>query len=123
MSENLGLAAGFADPVPALVTSWRKSPGHYANIVDAKVTRTGVGVATGVYALALVLCSGGLGSIVTNLSILVYRVRAMAIQFSGEERVEEVVRQTDRRRHRLVPFAAMVGVGIIGVIVRNQVVQ
>lgn len=80
------------------------------------------GLATGLYALVLLLCSGGAGSIVTNLSILVYRVRAMAIQFSGEERVETVVKQVDNRRRRLVPFAAMVAVGIAGVIIRNQLV-
>jgi prepilin peptidase CpaA len=80
------------------------------------------GVATGAYALVLLLGSGGVGNVVTNLSILIYRVRAMAIQFSGEERVEQVVHQPDRRRHRLVPFAAMVAVGIVGVILRHQTV-
>jgi hypothetical protein len=60
------------------------------------------------------------GCLLTNLAILVFRVRAMAIHFSGEERVEDVVRQADSRRRRLIPFAAMVAIGIIGVMVRHR---
>jgi prepilin peptidase CpaA len=78
------------------------------------------GLATGMYALVLLLFAGGVGCLLTNLAILVFRVRAMAIHFSGEERVEDVVRQTDSRRRRLIPFAAMVAIGIIGVMVRHR---
>ena len=81
------------------------------------------GLSTGLYALVLVLCGGGVRNILTNLSILIYRVRAMAIQFSGDERVEALVKQPDRRRQRLVPFAAMVAIGIVGVIIRKRVEQ
>ena len=81
------------------------------------------GLATGLYALVLLLCAGGVRYMFTNLAILVFRVRAMAIHFSGEERVEEMVKQTDTRRQRLIPFAAMVAIGVIGVIVRQQFVN
>lgn len=81
------------------------------------------GLATGLYALVLLLCSGGVRCMFTNLAILVFRVRSMAIHFSGEERVEDVVKQTDTRRQRLIPFAAMVAIGVIGVIVRRQLMQ
>jgi prepilin peptidase CpaA len=78
------------------------------------------GLATGIYALVLLLFAGGAQYLLTNLAILVFRVRAVAIHFSGEERVEDVVRQTDSRRRRLIPFAAMVAVGVLGVVVRHR---
>ncbi len=73
------------------------------------------GIAAGVYSLVLILTYGGLRQVVTNLNVLVYRVRAMAIHFGSDERVEEVVAQAPDRHRRLVPFAAMVLTGIVGV--------
>jgi uncharacterized protein YkwD len=45
VSENIGMISGYADPAQAMFDSWKKSPGHYRNMVDPKVTRIGVGVA------------------------------------------------------------------------------
>jgi len=45
VSENIGMISGYADPAQAMFESWKKSPGHYRNMVDPKVTRIGVGVA------------------------------------------------------------------------------
>lgn len=79
------------------------------------------GLATGFYALVLLLLSGGVANVTANLAVFVYRVRSMAVHFSREERVETIVQQPDRRRRRLIPFAAMVALGVVGVIVRDQV--
>lgn len=73
------------------------------------------GLAAGVYSLVIILSCGGLRHVLTNLSILVYRIRAMAIHFGQDERVEAVVAQKHGRHRRLIPFAAMVLMGIVGV--------
>jgi prepilin peptidase CpaA len=77
------------------------------------------GLATGMYALTLIVFSGGYRNVKTNLCILAYRVRTMAIHFTRDERVETAVRQFDDRRKRLVPFAAMVAIGIAGVVLHS----
>ena len=74
------------------------------------------GLASGIYSLVLILSSGGLRHVITNLSILVYRVRTMAIHFGADERVEKVVASMRDRHRRLVPFAAMVLMGIVAVL-------
>lgn len=43
--ENLFMARGFADPVPVAIEGWMNSPGHRANILDARFRRTGIGIA------------------------------------------------------------------------------
>lgn len=73
------------------------------------------GMAAGVYSLVIILSCGGLRHVITNLSILVYRIRAMAIHFGQDERVETIVAQQQGRHRRLIPFAAMVLMGIVGV--------
>ena len=75
------------------------------------------GIASGVYSVFLIAKTGGFRHILANLSILVYRMRAMAMHFGNDERVEEVVADVHgNRRQRLVPFAAMVFMGIVAVI-------
>ena len=74
------------------------------------------GLSAGVYSLAVILCSGGLRNVMTNLSILVFRVRTVAIHFGATERVEKVVADVQHRHRRLVPFAAMVLMGVIAVL-------
>ncbi len=44
VSENIGKVAGFADPAFAMFESWRKSPGHYANMVQTRIRYIGVGL-------------------------------------------------------------------------------
>ena len=74
------------------------------------------GVAAGVYSLVVILCAGGLKNVMTNFSILVFRVRSMAVHFGAVERVEKVVTDVQNRHRRLVPFAAMILMGIVAVI-------
>jgi uncharacterized protein YkwD len=45
VSENLAMNSGMEDPVARAVEGWMDSPGHRANILDPKVTHTGVGIA------------------------------------------------------------------------------
>jgi prepilin peptidase CpaA len=74
------------------------------------------GVAAGGYSLVVILCAGGLKNVMTNFSILVFRVRSMAVHFGAVERVEKVVTDVQNRHRRLVPFAAMILMGIVAVI-------
>lgn len=74
------------------------------------------GIASGVYSLVLILSSGGVQHVLANLSILVFRVRTLAIHFGVDERVEKVVANVRDRHRRLVPFAAMVLTGIVAVL-------
>ena len=54
--------------------------------------------------------------VMTNLSILIFRVRTVAVHFGATERVEKVVADVQHRHRRLVPFAAMVLMGVIAVL-------
>lgn len=74
------------------------------------------GVAAGVYSLVVVLCAGGVENVMLNLSILIFRVRSMAVHFGAVERVEKVVNDAQNRHRRLVPFAAMILTGIVAVL-------
>lgn len=73
------------------------------------------GMAAGIYSLFVILCDGGVQNVMTNLSILIFRVRSMAIHFGAIERVEKVVADAQNRHRRLVPFAAMILTGIVAV--------
>jgi uncharacterized protein YkwD len=44
-AENIARTRGVKNPVETTVGEWMASPGHRANILDGKFTRTGVGVA------------------------------------------------------------------------------
>ena len=44
-AENIFMEQGYADPVQLAVQGWMNSPSHRANILDARLTRTGVGIA------------------------------------------------------------------------------
>lgn len=44
VSENIGKVAGYADSAFAMFESWRKSPGHYANMVQTRIRYIGVGL-------------------------------------------------------------------------------
>lgn len=73
------------------------------------------GIAAGIYSLVLIVSNGGVRHVITNLSIVAYRVRAVAIHFGQDERVETLVAQSSGRHRQLIPFAAMVLTGIVGV--------
>jgi uncharacterized protein YkwD len=43
-AENLSRVGGYLNPVPEVVQSWMKSPGHRKNILDDEYTHSAVGV-------------------------------------------------------------------------------
>jgi prepilin peptidase CpaA len=73
-------------------------------------------VAGGIYALVLIYASGNVRDTWINLKIIWHRVAAMARYFVAEDRLEAEVNRVDRRR-RLIPFAAMVALGVATVLI------
>jgi prepilin peptidase CpaA len=73
-------------------------------------------LATGVYALVLVLASGRLGETWVSLQLLWHRLAVIGRHLGADDRVEAEVNRADRRR-RLIPFAAMVALGILATFV------
>ncbi len=99
-----GMGAGDVK-LMAAIGAWLGMPlTYYVFIASA--------LAGGVYAVALLVLGGGLHEVLINLQVLWLRARAFGRQLGSEARVEAEVRRDDRRR-RLIPFAAMVAVGLI----------
>jgi prepilin peptidase CpaA len=72
-------------------------------------------LATGVYALLLVVCSGRVHETWLNLQVVWLRVRAIGRYLAADDQLEAEVQRPDRRQ-RVIPFAAMVALGLIGVV-------
>jgi prepilin peptidase CpaA len=69
-------------------------------------------LAAGVYALALILIYGRLGETWNNLRVIYYRLAILGRYLGSEDRLEAEVNASDRRR-RVIPFAAMMGLGLL----------
>lgn len=87
------------------------------------VTVTVVGcLATGVYAIVLIITQKQFKSTWINLKILFYRLKAVCRLLRVEDEagglgnVQSMVKRDDRRR-RLIPFSAMMTVGVFAAIV------
>jgi len=72
--------------------------------------------ATGLYAFVLILATGRGQEVWSNLKVQWLRFVAVGRHLGAEDRVESEVSRPDRRG-RLVPFAAMVLLGLIGTLV------
>jgi prepilin peptidase CpaA len=73
-------------------------------------------LAAGVYGAILIVATGRLREAWVNLQILWHRLAAVGRHLGAEDQIEAEVKRPDRRR-RIIPFAAMIAVGIIAVIV------
>src|SRR5262249_44127322 len=69
-------------------------------------------LAAGAYATGLVVWTGRVGETVVNLHILWLRLASVGRYLGSDDRVESEVRRSDRR-HRIIPFGAMVAIGIV----------
>jgi prepilin peptidase CpaA len=72
-------------------------------------------LAAGAYALVLILMYQRTGETWVNLQIAWHRLTAVGRYLGAEERVEREVTRPDRRQ-RIIPFAAMVALGIVGLL-------
>ena len=69
-------------------------------------------IAAGIYALVLLLTAPSFKEVWLNIQILWIRLVCLGRHIGSEDRVEAEVKRSDRRR-RLIPFSAMMGVGLI----------
>jgi hypothetical protein len=76
-------------------------------------------LASGIYALALLVFRGGLTRAWVNLRLTLWTMASFGklnSEATRNETVQEVTRTTDRRS-RLVPFSAMISIGVVYAVV------
>lgn len=73
-------------------------------------------IAAGIYALVLILMSKKMKETWVNLQILWHRFTIFGRYLGADDRVEAEVVKSDRRK-RVIPFAAMVAVGILATLI------
>jgi len=76
-------------------------------------------LAAGVYAIGLIVWTGRVSETVVNLQLMWLRLASVGRYLGGEDRVESEVQRDDRRR-RIIPFAAMVAIGLIATLLWLQ---
>jgi prepilin peptidase CpaA len=76
-------------------------------------------LAAGAYAVVLLTLGRNLSETWTNLQLLWIRVSLLGRHLGGENRVEAGVLRADRRR-RMIPFAAMIAVGLIALLAMSR---
>ena len=116
----LGILFGFAALVPlyivggmgagdvklmAAVGAWLGMPLTFYVFIASSL-------AAGLYAIGLVIWTGRVGETVVNLHIMWLRFASVSRYLGSEDRIESEVRRSDRRG-RIIPFAAMVAIGIV----------
>jgi prepilin peptidase CpaA len=69
-------------------------------------------LAAGVYAVLLMVATGKVFETMVNLRILWLRLACIGRYLGADDQVEREVNRSDRRR-RIIPFAAMVAIGIV----------
>jgi prepilin peptidase CpaA len=67
----------------------------------------------GLYATALILIRGKVGESLLIMRLIFYRFAALGMHFGKEDLVEQLSLGADRRL-RVIPFGAMVPIGIVG---------
>ena len=73
-------------------------------------------LAAGVYALVLIVLQHGVGETLVHLQLSWLRLAAIGRRMGVDSRVEDEVKRDDRHR-RLIPFAAMILVGIVAALI------
>jgi prepilin peptidase CpaA len=73
-------------------------------------------IAAGVYALVLLVTAPSLKESWLNIQLLWIRLACLGRHLGSEDRVEAEVKRSDRRR-RLIPFSAMMGIGLVATFV------
>lgn len=75
----------------------------------------GAGLATGLYSLVMIVRqTGGFRAVWANIRLMCYRMSIVGRHLASEDWVETQVEENNKGR--LVPFAAMVAIGLLGVI-------
>ena len=72
-------------------------------------------IAAGVYAAILLVTASSLRETLLNMQILWLRLACLGRHLGSEDRVEAEVKRPDRRR-RLIPFSAMIALGLVATV-------
>jgi prepilin peptidase CpaA len=72
-------------------------------------------LAAGIYALALILIYGRVKETWNNLRVIYYRLAILGRYLGSEDRLETEV-NAPCRRHRVIPFAAMMALGLFALL-------
>ncbi len=112
-----GMGAGDVK-LMAGVGAWLGMPGAFLLLLAASL-------ATGVYSLVVIVLNGRFRQTWVNLQIIFHRAAAISRHLVADDRVEEVAQSSDRRS-RLIPFGAMMAIGLLALLAlvqfRNPVV-
>jgi len=73
---------------------------------------------TACYSLVVLCWRGQLYQALQRIQLSLFQFRTIAKHLGADQRVEAVVKQSDRRL-RLVPFAAMIALGVVAVLVTS----
>jgi prepilin peptidase CpaA len=73
-------------------------------------------IASGIYAVFLIVAHKRYQQTWVNLKIIYYRLTAIARHLAADDHVEVAVKKDDRRA-RLIPFAPMVALGVIALLI------
>ena len=73
-------------------------------------------LAAGVYSIGLVVWTGQVVETAVNLQILWLRLASVGRFLGSDDMVESEVRRSDRRK-RIIPFAAMVAIGLVATLI------
>jgi prepilin peptidase CpaA len=76
-------------------------------------------IAAGIYALILTIANGRVQETWNRFQILWFRVSSVGRHFAAEDRVEAVLAHSERKG-RVVPFAAMMAVGVFVVLIGSM---
>jgi prepilin peptidase CpaA len=106
-----GMGAGDVK-LMAAVGAWLGMPLTYHVFIASSL-------AAGVYALGLVIWTGRLGETVVNMQIMWLRLASVGRYLGSDDKIESEVRRSDRRG-RIIPFAAMVAVGMVATLIWLQ---
>ncbi len=72
-------------------------------------------IAAGVYAAVLLVTAASLRETLLNMQLLWFRLSCLGRHLAYEDRVEVEVKRHDRRR-RLIPFSAMIALGLVATV-------
>jgi prepilin peptidase CpaA len=72
-------------------------------------------IAAGVYAVVLLVTTASFRETLLNIQLLWLRVACLGRHLGSEDRVETEVKRSDRRR-RLIPFSAMIALGLVATV-------
>ncbi len=76
-------------------------------------------LAAGAYAIGLLLLAGGLREVWVGFYVLLLKLKTFGMHLREEQRIEPLVDRADRRR-RLIPFAAMLFLGVLAALAYQQ---